>query len=186
MPRAASCCASSESCGPWRVARSKERSPFSSSAQVPSHWPVTGSTVPVPTTRVATRALPPRVLRAKPVVNSLTVDAGRSGRSSATLQMMRPVWSEMAMPHSPGARRLARLYQESSERCTSASPCARGHGRQHRQPAHQGEQAEHGAKQWARRAKETRHWGTAWLWLGSGWGPSTREGVARTVPGGPA
>ena len=124
MPRAASCWARSASWGPCRVARSSDRSPFISKAQVPSQSPVVGSTMPVPTTRVARRALPPSVLRANPVVKSLTVEAGRSGWSSATLQKMRPVWSAIAMPHWPGARRLARLYQESRARCTSASLCA--------------------------------------------------------------
>jgi len=43
------------------------------------------------------------MVRAKPVVKSLTVDAGTIGASGRTLQSRRPLPSAMAIPQSPGA-----------------------------------------------------------------------------------
>ena len=52
--------------------------------------PVPGSNDPMPTTRVGRRAPPPSTLRANPVVNSFTVEAGMSGASGFTLHSIWP------------------------------------------------------------------------------------------------
>src|SRR5215211_7810482 len=67
--------------------------------------------MPLPTSRVARRALPPSTLRAYPVVKSLTVEAGISDASGLKLHRICPDWSAMATPHSPGAVREAEAYQ---------------------------------------------------------------------------
>ena len=89
-PAPASCMARSYSVGPDPSARSSDGSPFTSSAQLPIHSPLTESSEPTPTMRVGRRAIPPSTLRANPVVNSLTVDAGMSASSGSTLQSTCP------------------------------------------------------------------------------------------------
>jgi hypothetical protein len=79
MPLLASWSARSYKLGPEPCARSSVGSPFSSRAQVPTQAPVSASRPPVPTTLVERRAAPPSTLRANPVVNSLTVEAGTRG-----------------------------------------------------------------------------------------------------------
>ena len=111
-PAPASWSARSYSVGPEPSARSSDGSPLSSSAQLPIHSPLTGSSEPTPTTRVGRRAAPPSTLRANPVVKSFTVDAGMNGWSGFTLQRVRPDWSAIAMPHSPGAERSERWYHD--------------------------------------------------------------------------
>jgi hypothetical protein len=74
---------------------------------------------------VGRRAVPPSTLRANPVVKSLTVEAGMSGRSGFRLQSIRPDSSVTAMPHSPGAERLAWPYHESRRSVSQGAPvCA--------------------------------------------------------------
>jgi hypothetical protein len=48
---------------------------------------------------VERRAAPPRTLRAYPVVNSFTAEAGIKEKSGFMLQSIRPDWSAIAMPH---------------------------------------------------------------------------------------
>ena len=107
MPMPRSCSARSKSEGPTAALRSSVTSPFNSRDQSPTQAPVFLSTQPVPSTRVGRRASLPRMLRAKPVVKSLTVEAGIRASSGSTLQISLPDWSAIAMPQWPGATREA-------------------------------------------------------------------------------
>ena len=109
MPRSRSCWASSRSVGPARPARSSVGSPPSWSAQLPTHLPLTESRRPSAITRVVKRAPPPILVREKPVVKSLVVDAGIRSSSGLTLHNTRPSIAPMLMPHwPPGVRSAVR------------------------------------------------------------------------------
>src|SRR5687767_9790611 len=124
MPLLASWSARSYKVGPEPCARSRVGSPLSSSAQVPTQAPDSASSPPVPSTRVDRLAVPPSTLRANPVVNSLTVEAGTSGSAALTPQSIRPCSSATAMPHLPAVRRDVDSYHASSRPARTLEPSA--------------------------------------------------------------